>query len=171
MDSIEILGEAIRDYPGALVMVTHDENLLHKLVNKLIVFRKSGAEVFLGTYQDFLNKIGWDEEEQVSKKESSKKQLTKKEKTQIKQDKVKALSPLRKKIQSCEDTIEELEKTIEICNSLLIAASDSGDSDSIIENDKKIKESHQQIEDLFIDLEALSDELQTKEEAFDLLLG
>lgn len=58
----EVMTEEIDEYPGAVLIVTHSEHILRSLVNKLIVFHKGGAEFFHGTYDDFLEKIGWEDE-------------------------------------------------------------------------------------------------------------
>ena len=43
-------------------MVTHDEYFLREVANKLIVFDDNRVSVFDGTYNDFLEKVGWTDE-------------------------------------------------------------------------------------------------------------
>ncbi len=62
MDSIESLLESLEVFSGALVLVTHDEELLRKLCTRLIVFQGDKPFVFEGTYDSFLSSIGWEEE-------------------------------------------------------------------------------------------------------------
>lgn len=62
MQSIEALIESIGDFPGAVVVVTHSEEILRRVATKLIVFHQDKAEFFLGGYEDFLEKIGWEDE-------------------------------------------------------------------------------------------------------------
>ena len=62
MQSIDALADAIEVFEGSLIMVTHSEMLLRRLADALIIFHKGGAEYFDGTYDDFLEKIGWEEE-------------------------------------------------------------------------------------------------------------
>ena len=62
MESIEILSEEIVRFPGAVILVTHSELLLRAAVNKLIIFHQGKAEFFDGTYDEFLEKIGWESE-------------------------------------------------------------------------------------------------------------
>lgn len=64
MDSSEALLDAIEDFEGGVVIVTHNENFLHSLAEKLLVFDRGGASLFDGTYQDFLNEVGWESEEE-----------------------------------------------------------------------------------------------------------
>jgi ATP-binding cassette subfamily F protein 3 len=62
MESIEALTEQMYEYQGAVVIVTHSEMILRDLATKLIVFNEGGAKLFLGSYDDFLEKIGWSDE-------------------------------------------------------------------------------------------------------------
>jgi ATP-binding cassette, subfamily F, member 3 len=63
MESIETLSQEIIKFPGAVILVTHSELLLRSSVNKLIIFHEGRAEYFDGTYDEFLEKIGWESEE------------------------------------------------------------------------------------------------------------
>ena len=56
MESCDALMLAIDSFPGALVMVTHNEMFLHTLANRFIVFQKSGITLFEGTYSDSLKR-------------------------------------------------------------------------------------------------------------------
>ena len=62
LDSCESLLEAIKAFGGAVMMVTHDEYFLKEIANKLIVFDDNKVFLFEGTYEDFLNKVGWKDE-------------------------------------------------------------------------------------------------------------
>ena len=62
MDSCESLLQAIKNFEGAILMVTHDEYFLKEIANKLIVFDNDKTFLFDGGYQDFLEKIGWSDE-------------------------------------------------------------------------------------------------------------
>lgn len=62
MESIEALIDAIEDFQGTVIMVTHSELILKRMkLNKLVVCHEGRQELFLGTYEDFLDKNGWHE--------------------------------------------------------------------------------------------------------------
>lgn len=63
MESCESLMQAIKEFSGAVVMVTHDEYFLREIANKLIVFDDGKVSVFEGGYDDFLRKVGWKDEQ------------------------------------------------------------------------------------------------------------
>src|SRR3989339_1755767 len=59
VESCDSMITALDEFPGAVIIVTHSEMFLHHLANKLIVFNEDRVFVFDGTYQDFLDRIGW----------------------------------------------------------------------------------------------------------------
>lgn len=68
LESIEALIDAMEDFEGAIILVTHSELLLKRLdLNKMIVCREGSQELFLGNYEDFLSKDGWHEEKPQEK--------------------------------------------------------------------------------------------------------
>jgi ATP-binding cassette subfamily F protein 3 len=61
MESSEMLMEAIKEFPGAVLMVTHNEYFLKNVATKLVVFDGGKTFTFTGTYSDFIKQIGWKE--------------------------------------------------------------------------------------------------------------
>jgi len=59
MESCESLCSAIKEFPGAVLMVTHDEHFLTEIANKLIIFDNDKTFIFEDGYKEFLKKIGW----------------------------------------------------------------------------------------------------------------
>lgn len=103
MESCEALMEALENFEGASIIVSHNEYLLNNIANKLIVFDNDETFLFDGNYKDFLTKIGWKNEEKVEKPKETK------EKTIIKQ------KPKfnRKEKEKLENTIFEKELLLE----------------------------------------------------------
>ncbi len=113
IDSIKALTNAIKAFAGSCIIVTHSEELLREVCDRLIVFRNDEADYFNGTYDEFLEKIGWDDEETSdNKKEKPKVQkpkLDKKERKRLRAamvaQKSQALAPIKKEIQEYEEKI------------------------------------------------------------------
>jgi len=59
MESNDSLVEAIDAFNGSVIIVTHSEMMLHSLATRLIVFDDGKVTLFEGTYQDFLDRVGW----------------------------------------------------------------------------------------------------------------
>ena len=61
MESCDSLMNAINDFEGAIIMVTHSEYFLKNIANRLVVFDNGKVFEFRGTYREFLKKVGWSE--------------------------------------------------------------------------------------------------------------
>ena len=117
IDSIDALTNAIKAFEGSCIIVTHSEELLRAVCDRLIVFTNDGADYFNGTYDEFLEKIGWDEDETVEKKKVEKPKVNKKESKKLRaaivSEKSKATAPLKKQMQDLEEEIAKLEDSLE----------------------------------------------------------
>ncbi len=54
LDSKDVLLEALEDYGGTLIIVSHDRYFVEKLATKIIEIGHGGADVYPGTYAEFL---------------------------------------------------------------------------------------------------------------------
>jgi ATP-binding cassette subfamily F protein 3 len=164
MQSIDSLCDAIDRFEGSTIMVTHSEMLLRRLADALIIFHKGGAEYFDGSYDDFLEKIGWEEEEGTAKPKKVKPKLDKKERkrrrTAIIEEKAKEAKSVRAEIKFCEKRLEELEVLEEEQNGALEAASNSGDNAAMIEHSKAVAQTQAEIEEMFERVEVATEALE-----------
>ncbi len=170
MDSIEALTQAIKKFEGSVIIVTHSEELLRRVCDRLIIFAKEGAEYFDGGYDDFLSKIGWEEDEteekvKVAPKSSSKE--NKKLKAELIRERNKIASPIKKKVEKLEARIMELEEQLEGHHQELIEASNSGDSASLMDISKLVSDEEKQVESLFEEFEDLSMQLEEINESYE----
>jgi ATP-binding cassette subfamily F protein 3 len=161
IESIEVLLSAMKNYPGAILLVTHNERIIRELATRLVIFRKDGAEYFFGNYDDFLEKVGWDEEE-VQKKEKAPKEKSKSPKNTEQKNKTLA-KKLAGEIEQLEGVIDGLEKLVKIKESELATAP----GEKLHELSSEIGELHQKIEALFDKLEQKSNELLEVESTLD----
>jgi ATP-binding cassette, subfamily F, member 3 len=124
MSSQEVLQEAMAQYDGFVLVVSHNRYFLDSFVNKVVEVKDHHVSVFEGNISDYLRKIGEDEEEQKSvktklataepKQESVKKQqLSKKEQRQqdakARKERNKTLGPLKRQAEEAEKKVEQLE--------------------------------------------------------------
>jgi ATP-binding cassette subfamily F protein 3 len=54
LDSKDVLLEALEDFGGTLIFVSHDRYFVDRLATKIIAVRDGGLEVYPGTYEQFL---------------------------------------------------------------------------------------------------------------------
>jgi ATP-binding cassette subfamily F protein 3 len=156
IESIEALTQAIQNFEGSTIIVTHSEELLRRVCDRLIIFAKEGAEYFDGSYDEFLEKIGWDDEEEEEKVKAAPKSTTKENKklrAELVRERNKLSSPLKKKVQKLEDEIMELENSLSLKHEELVEASNAGDSATLMELSKTVSQMENQVEELFEELE------------------
>ena len=161
MDSIESLKEAIKKFEGSVVIVTHSEELLRAVASRLIVFAKDGAELFDGNYDEFLEKVGWEEEEvdkKVKTAPKSNQHQNKKQRAYLISQRNKETSPIKKKIEKLELDIIKLEEKLEANQQELIKISNSGDSGKLAELYKEVAYQENKIEEDFEALEELQNQ-------------
>ncbi len=115
IDSIEALTNAIKAFEGSCIIVTHSEELLRAVCDRLIVFTNDGADYFNGTYDEFLEKIGWDDDTTTEKKPVAKPKVNKKESKRLRAaivaQKSKETAPIKKEISELEALIPTLKAT------------------------------------------------------------
>ncbi len=176
MDSIEALTKAIQNFKGSCIIVSHSEELLRRVADRLIIFSGEGAEYFDGGYDLFLEKIGWDDNEnsearegglgQDQDKETEKSKpaskVNKKENKKLRaaliQERGKLTSPLKKEIERLEAFIMQTEELIQTHHEELIAASNANDSSKVMELSKLVSQEESEVEAKFERLEAAQNE-------------
>jgi ATP-binding cassette subfamily F protein 3 len=162
MQSIDALTQAIKQFKGSCIIVTHSEALLRAVCDRLIVFSKEGAQHFDGTYDEFLEKIGWEEEETQEKTKSTpkvNKKENKKQRTALIQERNKLTSPLKKEVDKLEASIMQIEDLIEKEQAELIQASNAGDNSKIIELSQLVNKWEKEVEEKFERLEITQTQL------------
>lgn len=111
-ESCDSLIAALDDFEGAQVIVTHNELFLHHLVNRLIVFKDDKVSLFDGSYQDFLDKVGWEEEPAPKKNKEQKKPAPQKSNNHKQTQLLKQIGDIEKAIQELEKKQHELSHTL-----------------------------------------------------------
>lgn len=171
MDSIDSLTEAIDAFEGAVIIVTHSELILHTVATRLIVFDGGEVNLFEGTYQDFLDSVGWKDEENTAALGGKKKAMPGKKAAGGKESKkaraedtgrAKVLGQLQNKIAEVEKAITQLEKDMEQDTQSLQEASEKGDGEAISTLSISIHEANEKIDSLFSELETLTAEHDAK---------
>jgi ATP-binding cassette, subfamily F, member 3 len=146
MESIEALIESLQDFPGALLIVTHNERILRALATKLIVFHRGKVDVFDSDYDEFLNKIGWEEE---SYKNGAQKKPTSRDSYNEKKEREKGERREKARIEKLEARILKSENTLKKYNEQLELEADRNNLTRINELSTKISRVKQEIEELY----------------------
>ncbi|MGV3267009.1 ABC-F family ATP-binding cassette domain-containing protein [Cytobacillus pseudoceanisediminis] len=127
LDSKEILENALIDYPGTILFVSHDRYFINRITTKVVELSSIGATVYLGDYDYYVEKKQEQEELLAlnEQDESTASQPVKQDKNNYQQDKeAKKLERQRKRrMEEIEEQIEGLEKVIDM-NDLLLCDPD-----------------------------------------------
>ncbi|MBU1153540.1 ATP-binding cassette domain-containing protein [bacterium] len=176
MESIDSLVEAIEAFDGGVIIVTHSELILNAVATRLIVFDNGKVTVFEGTYQEFLDRVGWeservDEDEDNRSNSRQNKNINKKElrrlRAQLNESRSKTLGPLQKMIVDMEKNIMLLEKDVETESLALVEASEKSDSKAISRLSVSINKLNNRIAAIFKKLESLINEHDVKSKEFE----
>lgn len=171
MESSDALLAALDSFEGAVVMVTHNEMFLHALAERLIVFYHDKIEIHEGSYQRFLEKGGWgDDEEVLSSQRKAKvangggdrldKKTLRKMRADVITQRSKVINPIEKRILKVEADIEKNEKRLKELHIAMQEASENQDGQKIVEISQSIHTSEEAIDTLFEELEDLTKSLE-----------
>ena len=172
MQSTDSLLEAMKEFPGAVLFVTHSEMFLRELATRLIVFDSGKAELFEGTYEEFLRRRGWsDERDQNEEPKPETPTLSKKElrklRAEVNQRRSDILGPLRKQAEAAEEEIALLETAVEEGNKTLIEASKDGFGDAEAKLSRELGKQQVRLEELYAELEELLSAIEERQAEFD----
>ncbi len=174
MESTDAMLAAVDNFDGTVIMVTHNEMFLHAVAQRLVVFQNGNIEVFEGGYQDFLDTVGWQEDEKTGQSESGEDEKNRPTKKEIKRirsgfvnERAKVITPLKKKIEETEKKIEKQENLLEELTRKMQQVSEKGESGKIKELSRSMFTCQSVIDSLFEELEDLTETHDLKTAEFD----
>jgi ATP-binding cassette subfamily F protein 3 len=176
MESVDSLLEAIAAFQGAVMIVTHSEMILNAVATRLVVFDEDTVGVFEGTYRDFLERRGWNDEKEAAaclRQNAQKKGngLNRKDfrraRAELISSRSRTLVPLQSRIVQIEEEIMQLEQGIGQDTGELLSASVKGYGESINRLSVSIHKAKEKIETLFEELETVTGLLQEKSREFE----
>jgi ATP-binding cassette subfamily F protein 3 len=173
VESVMALTDALEVFEGAVVIVTHNEDILRRTASRLIVYQGETPFLFEGGYDEFLDSIGWEEEaglipagKKKNKPSSGTNRDKKREKAELIQERAKVVAPLKTSVESSEKRIEELEKSIAKLQEKLAFASGSGDAVGIKLTSQELAGARDALEKEVARWEENSQELERQEKSF-----
>ena len=172
MRSKDVLKEAIRDFDGTVIVVSHDREFLDGLVTKVYEFGGGLVREHLGGIYDFLknkqidslnelssNKVQKVQPEVEEEKNASQSRLTYEQQKEVQ----KKIRKMEKNIAGCEERINQLETQIAALEEKLTTPEGAADV-SLYEQHGQLKktldEAVEEWESLSIELEEVKSELQ-----------
>lgn len=168
LDSKEILENALIDYPGTILFVSHDRYFINRLATRVIELSTDGLESYLGDYDYYVNKKAEMEELAQLEKEAqslaSSKQVAQavqpeSDKTKFEQDKEQKRKDRQRqrRIEEIEGQIEQIEMKIAENDRLLCDPEIYQDYEKAAELTSENENYHEQLEALMEEWETLQD--------------
>ncbi len=155
--SLEVLEESLLDFPGALVLVSHDRYLLDRVCDLLLGFDGKGGVTFFADYEQWLDHMQKLEKPDVSVKKSSKETDTRNLGREMKG----RLSYLdQREYDQIEENIMEAEQELEELQSILDSTESGSDPELLNSNWVKAEEVRKDVDRLY----TRWDELEKKKE-------
>ncbi|MFJ7853421.1 ATP-binding cassette domain-containing protein [Peribacillus frigoritolerans] len=151
LDSKLVLENALIDYPGTILFVSHDRYFINRIATKVIELSKDGNEEFLGDYDYYLEKKQEQAEIQALEQQDQAKSLDAAvEKTNYKIDKEakKAERQRKRRIEEIEAAMELLETEINEYNDLLCDPNVFQDHEKVMEVQTKLDHAQEGLDQL-----------------------
>ncbi len=141
IETLQILEEYIEDFPGPVIIVSHDRYMLNKISEKIFVFENSKINGYTGNYDFFMKTRG----ELCSPEIKQKSISTQKPKVREKKEKLKFSFNENREWETIEDDINKLEESLlEVEHNLVREASNYQKLQEIIKEkeilEKKLEE-------------------------------
>ena len=146
IDSKEILEDAILDFEGTLLIISHDRYFLNKIASKILDMKNDQIDLYLGNYDYYREKLResslTDEERQVVSKTQIKKE---RKKEKLKKSEIKAK---KNKIRDIEKEMKETDLLIKNLTKESLAEGFYNDQDRVAQVFKEIKDLEEKRDDL-----------------------
>ena len=132
--SIEVLEDALEDYEGTLLVVSHNRHFLDSVCNTIYYLDENGLKKFKGNYEDYKTSL---------KNSGNNGECEEKEEKKISYQEQKEMSrkitKLKKDIERLEEEMETLSKDKEIAEKRYYEAGKTNNMDIIVEMQEKIE--------------------------------
>ncbi|MEG1257290.1 ABC-F family ATP-binding cassette domain-containing protein [Clostridium sp.] len=117
--SREALEDAILNYDGTIILISHDRYFLNKIINKIFELNEDGVKEYLGNYSYYVEKkknpLRFQYEEEISGVTKTQIKLDKKKRKEAEKaekEKVAVLKNIENKIAATEESIETLQSQL-----------------------------------------------------------
>lgn len=160
INSCEALQEALREYEGTLLIVSHDRYLINALADKIFHLTPRGIEVFDGSYENFVKQLdpfGFSSKNsKFTDEPKPEKQAEYKNKREIDAKRRRTRARLNK----IENEISDMEDKLNQLNDNLNLPEISADYEKVFEITENIQKTQQSLDMLYQEWEELSEFLQ-----------
>lgn len=158
IDSKEVLENALIDFDGTLLFVSHDRYFINRVATHVLELSENGSTLYLGDYDYYIEKRATAEMSQTEEASTSNqaKEASPVNDYQAQKESQKEVRKLMRQIESLEAEIEELESQSQAISEQML---ETNDADKLMELQAELdKISHRQ-EEAMLEWEELSDQV------------
>ena len=152
--SSEALEDALQNYEGTLLIVSHDRYLINKIADRVYYLDQNGTQEYLGNYDYYLEK------RRESAEAEQKKEAPKINEYKLKKERESELRRLRTALKKAEDEIAAAEEEISGIEAQLQDPEVVGDYESVLELSKRLEEQKAACDVLYAQWASLSEKLE-----------
>ncbi|MEG2645346.1 MAG: multidrug ABC transporter ATP-binding protein, partial [Enterococcus sp.] len=166
IDNKEVLENALIDYDGTLLFVSHDRYFINRIATKVVELSENGSKVYLGDYDYYLEKK--QEEEEIAEllaqdePESAPAPTNKSDYYQSKEQQ-KLIRSLQRKITQVEEEMTRIDEWIDRLEQEMVAPENLEDHVKLNELNQALESARQDQETKLSEWEELSLELEEYE--------
>lgn len=155
INSCEALQEALKEYEGTLLIVSHDRYLINALADKIFYLTPAGIEIFEGSYENFLKQLDPFGRTTASHPEEPKTEKQSEYKNKREQDAKRRKAKVR--LGKIENEISETEDQLSQYHTMLNLPENSASYEKIMEITSQIEETQRKLDALYSEWEELSE--------------
>ena len=158
IDSKEVLENALIDFDGTLLFVSHDRYFINRVATHVLELSENGSTLYLGDYDYYVDKKAEMEVSQIEEDSTSNqaKEANSVNDYQAQKESQKEVRKLMRQIENLETEIEELESQSQVISEQML---ETNDADKLMELQAELdKISHRQ-EEAMLEWEELSEQV------------
>ena len=153
MDSREVLEDALEEFPGTILAISHDRYFINRFADRVMVMNEDGVTEYLGNFDDYLEKRDRPQPPAESMADGVTKTAQSKERKRDRQQSAR-IRELRALVKKAEEAIEENERRISELEEELAAPETYADADRMRAATEAYRAEQERTAGLYDELEA-----------------
>ena len=158
IDSKEVLENALIDFDGTLLFVSHDRYFINRVATHVLELSENGSTLYLGDYDYYVDKKAEMEVSQIEETSTSNqaKEASPVNDYQAQKESQKEVRKLMRQIESLEAEIEELESQSQVISEQMLETNDAGE---LMELQAELDKISNRQEEAMLEWEELSEQV------------
>jgi ATP-binding cassette subfamily F protein uup len=141
LPSLEVLEESLLEFPGAVVLVTHDRFMIHEVPNIILALDGKGGADYFADYSQWENFIEAQEDEKAAKEKSARSEA---------RERARGLSTSEKKeLLEIADRIEKAEATVAKLQEAMTDPTVASDHEKLANMQKEVDDAQRAVEKIY----------------------